>query len=111
MQVMTSDRPEEAAKGGEPHSPIGRLSPGQIEVLLLVDLHHSSKEIANPIAIAPAANTAPLPGTRASNSSTVWSHDKPTEIKLTTSAPRYSFSNSSIECGRILAPPFFCRAG
>src|SRR5215213_10928413 len=53
MQVMTSDRPEEAAKGGEPHSPIGRLSPGQIEVLLLVDLHHSSKEIAARLGISP----------------------------------------------------------
>lgn len=50
---MTSDRPEEAAKGADPHSPIARLSPGQIEVLLLVDLHHSSKEIAARLGISP----------------------------------------------------------
>lgn len=50
---MTSDPPEEAAKGPEPHSPIARLSPGQIEALLLVDLHHSSKEIAARLGISP----------------------------------------------------------
>jgi len=53
MQVMSSDRPEGAAKGGEPVSPVDRLSPGQIEVLLLVDLHHSSKEIAARLGISP----------------------------------------------------------
>lgn len=53
MQVMTSDRPEEAAEGVDPHSPIARLSPGQIEVLLLVDLHHNSKEIAARLGISP----------------------------------------------------------
>ncbi len=50
---MTSDRPEEAAKGVDPHSPTARLSPGQVEVLLLVDLHHSSKEIAARLGISP----------------------------------------------------------
>jgi DNA-binding CsgD family transcriptional regulator len=53
MQVMTPDRPEEAAKAAQPVSPIDRLSPGQIEVLLLVDLHHSSKEIAARLGISP----------------------------------------------------------
>lgn len=53
MQVMTSDRPQEAAKGQRPDSPVSRLSPGQIEVLLLVDLHHSSKEIAARLGISP----------------------------------------------------------
>ena len=53
MQVMTSDRPQEAAGGVEPASPVARLSPGQIEVLLLVDLHHSSKEIAARLGISP----------------------------------------------------------
>jgi DNA-binding CsgD family transcriptional regulator len=53
MQVMTSDPPEEAARGLESHSPVARLSPGQIEVLLLVDLHHSSKEIAARLGISP----------------------------------------------------------
>lgn len=50
---MTSDPPEEAAKGVDPHSPVARLSPGQVEVLLLVDLHHSSKEIAARLGISP----------------------------------------------------------
>jgi len=50
---MTSDRPVEAANGHDPVSPIDRLSPGQIEVLLLVDLHHSSKEIAARLGISP----------------------------------------------------------
>jgi len=53
MQVMTSDRPKEAAEGGYPPSAVDRLSPGQIEVLLLVDLHHSSKEIAARLGISP----------------------------------------------------------
>jgi len=53
MQVMTSDRPEEAAKGGDLLSTMDRLSPGQVEVLLLVDLHHSSKEIAARLGISP----------------------------------------------------------
>jgi DNA-binding CsgD family transcriptional regulator len=53
MQVMTSDRPQDAASEVEPASPVARLSPGQIEVLLLVDLHHSSKEIAARLGISP----------------------------------------------------------
>jgi DNA-binding CsgD family transcriptional regulator len=53
MQVMASDQPEEAARGIDPLSPVTRLSPGQVEVLLLVDLHHSSKEIAARLGISP----------------------------------------------------------
>jgi len=53
MQVMASDSPEEAAKGIDPLSPVARLSPGQVEALLLVDLHHSSKEIAARLGISP----------------------------------------------------------
>jgi DNA-binding CsgD family transcriptional regulator len=53
MQVMTSEPPEEAAKGVDSHSPVARLSPGQVEVLLLVDVHHSSKEIAARLGISP----------------------------------------------------------
>jgi DNA-binding CsgD family transcriptional regulator len=53
MQVMTSDPPEEAANRVDPHSPVARLSPGQIEVLLLADLHLSSKEIAGRLGISP----------------------------------------------------------
>jgi len=53
MQVMASDPPEEAARGIDALSPVARLSPGQIEVLLLVDLHHSSKEIAARLGISP----------------------------------------------------------
>jgi len=53
MQIMTSDRPEEAVSEVERTSPVARLSSGQIEVLLLVDLHHSSKEIAARLGISP----------------------------------------------------------
>ena len=53
MQVMTSDRPKDAANGVDLHSLIGRLSPGQVEVLLLVNQHHSSKEIAVRLGISP----------------------------------------------------------
>jgi DNA-binding CsgD family transcriptional regulator len=52
MQVMASDRPEGAANGADAPSPIARLSPGQVEVLLLVDRHHSSKEIAARLGIS-----------------------------------------------------------
>ena len=37
----------------DPQSRIARLSPGQIECLLLVDQHHSSKEIAVRLGISP----------------------------------------------------------
>lgn len=50
---MVTDSPEKAATGIDPLSPVARLSPGQIEVLLLVDLHHSSKEIAARLGISP----------------------------------------------------------
>ncbi len=49
---MTSEPPEEAAKGVDPHSPVACLSPGQIEVLLLVHQHHNSKEIAVQLGIS-----------------------------------------------------------
>ncbi len=39
--------------GPIPDSPIARLSPGQVEVLLLVDRHHNSKEIAARLGISP----------------------------------------------------------
>ncbi|HVF37900.1 MAG TPA: helix-turn-helix transcriptional regulator, partial [Sphingomicrobium sp.] len=37
----------------DPHSPVARLSAGQIECLLLVDQHRSSKEIAARLGISP----------------------------------------------------------
>ena len=37
----------------DPESAVGRLSQGQIECLLLVDRHHSSKEIAAQLGISP----------------------------------------------------------
>ena len=48
---MASDQPDEAATGVS--SPLARLSQGQIECLLLVDQHHSSKEIAVKLGISP----------------------------------------------------------
>ena len=42
-----------AAIGIDPASLVARLSEGQIEVLLLVDQHHSSKEIAARLGISP----------------------------------------------------------
>ncbi|MFL6749656.1 MAG: helix-turn-helix transcriptional regulator [Sphingomicrobium sp.] len=53
MQVMEADPPEEAVNGSDPDSPVARLSPGQIECLLLVDQHHNSKEIAARLGISP----------------------------------------------------------
>ena len=50
---MASDQPDEAATGVDPGSPLARLSQGQIECLLLVDQHHSSKEIAVKLGISP----------------------------------------------------------
>ena len=43
---MASDRVEQGSGNYDPASAVGRLSQGQIECLLLVDRHHSSKEIA-----------------------------------------------------------------
>ena len=53
MQAMVSDRVEGAPGPVDPESPVARLSQGQIECLLLVDRHHSSKEIAARLGISP----------------------------------------------------------
>jgi len=52
VRVMAVDRDEELALTIDPDSPVARLSPGQIECLLLVDRHHSSKEIATRLGIS-----------------------------------------------------------
>src|SRR5574339_391189 len=49
VHLMVSDRVEEP--GGS--SPVARLTQGQIECLLLVDRHYSSKEIAFKLGISP----------------------------------------------------------
>jgi DNA-binding CsgD family transcriptional regulator len=53
VQVMVSDRVEGPAASNDPESLVARLSPGQIECLLLVDRHHNSKEIAAKLGISP----------------------------------------------------------
>ena len=53
VQAMVSDRVEGPAVPIDPDSPVARLSQGQIECLLLVDRHHSSKEIAARLGISP----------------------------------------------------------
>jgi DNA-binding CsgD family transcriptional regulator len=53
VRVMVADRVEESAFAKDPNSPVAKLSPGQIECLLLVDRHHSSKEIAAQLGISP----------------------------------------------------------
>ena len=53
VQAMVSDRVEGPVVPIDPDSPVGRLSQGQIECLLLVDRHHSSKEIAARLGISP----------------------------------------------------------
>ena len=50
---MASGQADETASGLDPASPVARLSQGQIECLLLVDLHHNSKEIAARLGISP----------------------------------------------------------
>ena len=50
---MGSDRVEGSPGPVDPESPVARLSQGQIECLLLVDRHHSSKEIAARLGISP----------------------------------------------------------
>src|SRR4029453_1484437 len=52
VRVRVADRGEEFAIPIDPDSPVARLSPGQIECLLLVDRHHSSKEIATQLGIS-----------------------------------------------------------
>ena len=53
VQVMVSDRVAGPAGPMDAESPVARLSQGQIECLLLVDRHHSSKEIAARLGISP----------------------------------------------------------
>ena len=53
MRVMVSNRFEESTGSIDPDSALARLSHGQIECLLLVDRHHSSKEIAAQLGISP----------------------------------------------------------
>ena len=50
---MVSDRVEGPTGPIDPESAVARLSQGQIECLLLVDRHHSSKEIAVRLGISP----------------------------------------------------------
>jgi DNA-binding CsgD family transcriptional regulator len=53
VQLMMSDRVEGPHGPIDPESLVARLSQGQIECLLLVDRHHSSKEIAVRLGISP----------------------------------------------------------
>jgi DNA-binding CsgD family transcriptional regulator len=50
---MVSERAEGSEERNEPASAVARLTPGQIDCLLLVDRHHSSKEIAVRLGISP----------------------------------------------------------
>lgn len=50
---MSAARVEDFSGHLNPDSRVARLSPGQIECLLLVDRHHSSKEIATHLGISP----------------------------------------------------------
>jgi len=53
LHLTAPEEAETAASGIDPASPVARLSQGQIEVLLLVDRHHNSKEIAARLGISP----------------------------------------------------------
>jgi len=53
VHLMVSDRVEEPGGNNNPDSPVARLTEGQIECLLLVDRHYSSKEIATKLGISP----------------------------------------------------------
>ena len=53
VHAMASDRVEQGGGNHDPASAVARLSQGQIECLLLVDRHHSSKEIAARLGISP----------------------------------------------------------
>lgn len=53
LQPIASDEGEYGTTGLDSSSPVTRLSDGQIECLLLVDLHHNSKEIAVKLGISP----------------------------------------------------------
>jgi DNA-binding CsgD family transcriptional regulator len=50
---MAANQADEPGIRIDPASPVARLSQGQIECLLLVDQHHSSKEIAVRLGISP----------------------------------------------------------
>ena len=50
---MVSGRVEGPGQQVEPHPAVARLTPGQVDCLLLVDRHHSSKEIAVRLGISP----------------------------------------------------------
>ena len=53
MHLMVSERVDKFAGKIPSDSPVARLSQGQIECLLLVDRHYSSKEIAAQLGISP----------------------------------------------------------
>ena len=53
MHLMVSERVDKAAGADPVDSPVARLTQGQIECLLLVDRHYSSKEIASKLGISP----------------------------------------------------------
>lgn len=53
MHLMVFDRVDEPGGDYNPDSPVARLTEGQIECLLLVDRHYSSKEIASKLGISP----------------------------------------------------------
>lgn len=53
MQRVASSQAEDVIRGIDPASRVTRLSQGQIDCLLLVDQHHSSKEIAVRLGISP----------------------------------------------------------
>jgi DNA-binding CsgD family transcriptional regulator len=53
VQQVASSQAEDLTHGNDPASRVMRLSQGQIDCLLLVDQHHSSKEIAVRLGISP----------------------------------------------------------
>jgi DNA-binding CsgD family transcriptional regulator len=53
VHLMVSDYVEEPSEGDRPDSRVARLTHGQVECLLLVDRHYSSKEIAAKLGISP----------------------------------------------------------
>src|SRR5512139_485956 len=53
VHLMVSERVDKFAGVIPTDSPVARLSQGQIECLLLVDRHYSSKEIATQLGISP----------------------------------------------------------
>ena len=53
VQRVASSEADDMVHGGNPAARVTRLSQGQIDCLLLVDQHHSSKEIAVQLGISP----------------------------------------------------------